>query len=137
MKTGLAHVCIETKDLDATEQFYQVLGLKRQFEFRNLQQELVGFYLAFPNGTYIEVIKNRNAGGEGIIKHFAMQVDDVEQAHKRLSDAGYTVSDKEYAGDSNWMITTNDPNGIFIELQQYTEQSMQFVGGCCEVDYQP
>lgn len=137
MKTGLAHVCIETKDLDTTEQFYAVLGLKRQFEFRNLQKQLVGFYLAFPNGTYLEVIKSTNAGGEGVIKHFAIEVDDVEQAYQRLSDAGFAVTSKEYASDKNWMITTRDPNGIFIELQQYTEKSMQYVGGCCEVDYQP
>jgi hypothetical protein len=35
------------------------------------------------------------------------------------------------------MITCHDPNGIFIELQQYTDKSMQLVGGVCEVDYQP
>ena len=35
MKTGLAHVCIESRDLEATEKFYRVLGLERQFEFRN------------------------------------------------------------------------------------------------------
>ena len=75
MKTGLAHVCIESKDLEATEQFYRVLGLNRQFEFRNKQNELVGFYLAFGNGTYIEVIKNNNVRGEGVVRHFAMEVD--------------------------------------------------------------
>jgi hypothetical protein len=35
------------------------------------------------------------------------------------------------------MVTCTDPNGIFIELQQYTPRSMQLVGGICEVDYQP
>jgi hypothetical protein len=35
------------------------------------------------------------------------------------------------------MITCRDPNGIFIELQQYIDKSMQLVGGICEVDYEP
>jgi len=137
MNTGLAHVCIETRDLEATEKFYRVLGLDRQFDFRNKHDELVGFYLAFGNGTFIEVIKNTKAGGEGIIKHFAMEVDDVDNAYDNLEKCGYPVSEKELAGDHNWMITCHDPNGIFIELQQYTEKSMQFVGGVCRVDYEP
>ena len=137
MITGLAHVCIESRDLEATEIFYRVLGLERQFDFRNKNNELVGFYLAFANRTFIEVIKNTKAGGDGIIRHFAMEVDDVNEAYSKLSDAGYAVTEKELAGDRNWMITCHDPNGIFIELQQYTAESMQLVGGICEVDYEP
>lgn len=137
MITGLAHVCIESRDLEATEAFYRVLGLRRQFEFRNLQNELVGYYLAFGNRTFIEVIKNTKAGGDGIVKHFAIEVEDVDKAHNALQKGGYAVTEKEMAGDNNWMITCHDPNGIFIELQQYTDKSMQLVGGTCEVDYVP
>lgn len=137
MNTGLAHVCIESPDLEATEVFYRVLGLERKFDFRNKANELVGFYLAFANRTFIEVIKNNQAGGDGIIKHFAMEVDNVDEAYEKLLAAGYKATKKELASDHNWMITCHDPNGIFIELQQYTEKSMQLVGGVCEVDYEP
>ena len=89
MKTGLAHVCIEVRDLEATEAFYNVLGLRRQFEFRNLQGELVGFYLAFPNRTYIEVIKVPTAGGEGNIRHFAIEVDDVDGLYQGLKGVAW------------------------------------------------
>ena len=37
MLVRLAHVCIETTDLEATERFYTHLGARRRFEFRNLQ----------------------------------------------------------------------------------------------------
>ena len=137
MAVKLAHVCIETTDLEKTESFYQLLGLKRQFEFRNKQQQLVGFYLAFDNETFIEVIKVSEAAGPGIIRHFAIEVDDIDDIHQRLKKAGVDVSAKEFAGDRQWMTTCNDPNGIFIEFQQYTDESMQRVGGVCAVDYQP
>ena len=137
MRVGLAHVCIESRDLDATEEFYGVLGLERRFDFRNRQGEVVGYYLAFDNDTFIEVIKKRSAGGDGVIRHFAIEVDDVDEAYDRLVNAGFAVTQKEYAGDRNWMITCRDPNGIFIELQQYTEDSMQRIGGICSVDYDP
>lgn len=137
MNSGLAHVCIESRDLLATEAFYRVLGLQRRFEFRNKQDQLVGFYLAFGNGTFIEVIKSRAAGGEGVVKHFAIEVDDVDAAYEKLIAAGHDATPKTRAGDRNWMITCRDPNGVFIEIQQYTDESMQRVGGVCTVDYQP
>jgi glyoxylase I family protein len=137
MLTKLAHVCIETTDLERTEAFYRVLGLERRFEFRNLQGELVGFYLAFGNRTFIEVIKTGKSKPEGVIQHFAIEVADIDEAFSSLKENGIEVTEKELAKDHLWMITVTDPNGIFIELQQYTPDSMQLVGGVCEVDYQP
>ena len=137
MQTKLAHVCIESHDLDATEAFYRVLGLERRFIFNNLQGELVGFYLAFGNNTYIEVIKTSKPKAAGIIKHLAIEVDDIDATYSQLKKHGIDATEKELAKDHQWMVTCTDPNGIFIELQQYTPQSMQLVGGICEVDYRP
>ena len=137
MRTKLAHVCIESSDLRGTEAFYRILGLERRFEFRNLQGELVGFYLAFGDRTFIEVIKTSQPRQEGIIRHFAIEVEDIDEVYSQLQKHDIRVTEKERAKDHLWMITCHDPNGIFIELQQYTAQSMQLVGGVCEVDYQP
>lgn len=111
--------------------------MRRRFEFRNKNDELVGFYLAFDNETFIEVIKVQRPAADGKVRHFAIEVDNVDDAYAALSAGGVAVTEKEYAGDRQWMITCHDPNGIFIELQQYTDESMQLVGGTCEVDYQP
>ena len=86
MKTNLAHVCIETSDLDRTEAFYRVLGLKRQFDFNNLQGELVAFYLGFGNETFVEVIKVAEPKPPGLIRHFAIEVDDIDEARATLLD---------------------------------------------------
>ena len=133
----LAHVCIETDDLEKTEAFYAAIGLTRRFDFNNRQGELVGFYLAFDDNSYIEVIKTSAPKSDGIVRHFAIEVDDVDEMRGRLESAGVEVTDKEFCIDHNWMITCKDPNGIFIEFQQYSADSLQLNGGSCEVDYTP
>lgn len=133
----LAHVCIETDDLEKTESFYSVFGLQRQFEFRNHDDLLVGFYLAFDNESFIEVVLNRTPPSEGIIKHFAIETDDIDAARAAAVEAGIEVSEKTFSGDRLWMFSCHDPNGIFIEVMQYTDESMQRIGGTCLVDYNP
>jgi catechol 2,3-dioxygenase-like lactoylglutathione lyase family enzyme len=133
----LAHVCIESADLDATERFYACLGLKRQFEFRNPQGLLVGFYLKFDDTTFVEVIAVQRVREEGGVRHFAMETGDVDALCRALRAGGFEVSEPHQAGDHNRMATCRDPNGIFIELQQYGAASMQLHGGVCEVNYVP
>ena len=135
--TKLAHVCIHTDDLDKTEAFYRLLGLERQFDFRNLEDELVAFYLSFDDQTYIEVIKAHDAGANGALAHFAIEVDDLDSTCAVLAENGIKVSEKKLGIDRTWIASCNDPNGVFIELQQYTDDSMQLVGGTCQVDYSP
>ncbi|GJL93717.1 MAG: hypothetical protein DHS20C05_01220 [Hyphococcus sp.] len=133
----LAHVCIETDDLDKTEAFYNKLGLKKQFEFRNNDDELIGMYLAFSDNTFLEVIKVLKPREEGAVRHFAIEVDDIEETHTQLSKKGVDVSEKKLGVDKTWMITTRDPNNIFIEFHQYTNDSLQQNGGQCLIDYTP
>lgn len=48
---------------------------------------------------------------------------------------GVTISDKKLGIDSTWQAWTADPNGVKLELFEYTERSAQFVGGDVEVDW--
>lgn len=138
MVIRLAHVCIETTDLEGTERFYELLGARRQFEFRNFQDELIGMYLSFSEDTFIEVVKiaSVNASG-GALVHFALEVEELDVLVARLTAAGVTMSEKELGVDHTWMATCRDPNGIFIELHQYTQRSLQKTGGMCRIDYTP
>ena len=137
MAVKLAHVCIETTNLEETENFYSLLGARRQFEFRNKSSALVGMYMAFDDNSFIEVIKVSETRGEGVVRHFALEVDDVSRIHQVLKEHDIEVTDAVLEGDQTLMVTFSDPNGIFIECQQYTPRSMQLVGGVCEVDYEP
>ena len=133
----LAHVCIESADLDATERFYECLGLHRQFEFRNPAGLLIGYYLKFDDATFLEVIRVESVRDEGAVRHFAIESDDIELLRQRLLAAGFAASDKRLGGDATWMVTCRDPNGVFIELHEYGERSMQHHGGVCVIDYAP
>jgi len=133
----LAHVCIESADLEATERYYACLGLRRQFEFRNLAGLLIGYYLRFDDQTFLEVIRVESVRAEGAVRHFAIESDDIEALRGKLIAAGFTASDKRLGEDHTWMVTSRDPNGVFIELHQYDERSMQRHGGVCLIDYVP
>jgi glyoxylase I family protein len=137
MIVRLAHVCIEATDLESTEAFYQALGAERRFEFRNLQHELIGMYMYFGGDSFIEIVKVATPRPNGRVAHFALQVEDIHQAHQQLRDAGIEVSAVELGGDETLMVTCHDPNDVFIELHQYTERSMQYHGGTCSIDYKP
>ncbi len=137
MITRLAHVCIETCDLDATEAFYVGLGAEQRFEFRNLQEQLIGMYLYFGEDSYIELVKISGGKPEGSIAHFALEVNDIDHARDRLLNMGIPVTDKALGGDNTWMVSCHDPNGVYIELHQYTPDSMQHQGGTCYIDYTP
>jgi catechol 2,3-dioxygenase-like lactoylglutathione lyase family enzyme len=133
----LAHVCIESADLQATEAFYACLGLQRQFEFRNLAGLLIGYYLKFDDETFLEVIRVERVRDEGAVRHFAIESDDVEELRRKLIDAGFDATGKRLGEDHTWMVTCRDPNGIFIELHEYGARSMQRHGGICLIDYVP
>lgn len=133
----LAHVCIESADLDATDRFYARLGMSRQFDFRNLQGEPIGYYLRFDDNSFIEVVRVSAVKPEGRVMHFAIETDDIDGLRHRLLADGYAVSEKTLGGDQTWVVTCRDPSGILIELQQYGENSMQFRGGTCLIDYKP
>lgn len=135
--TRLAHVCIESADLDATERFYNVLGATRRFEFRNPRGLLIGYYLQFDNRTFLEVIRVEAVRAEGAVRHFAIECDDVAAVREALLAAGFTASDKRLGGDHTWMVTCTDPNGVCLELHEYGPASMQQHGGTCVIDYNP
>lgn len=133
----LAHVCIESSDLEATERYYGCLGIRRQFEFRNPRGLLIGYYLKFDDRTFIEVIRVESVRSEGAVRHFAVECEDVEAVRGKLLAAGFEASDRRLGEDHTWMVTSRDPNGVFIEFQQYAADSLQLRGGTCLIDYVP
>ena len=135
MIKGIAHICIKALDLEATQRYYcEGLGLEKGFDFiRN--GEPVGFYLKAGNGNYLEFFKS-DAGdnSEFPIAHLCLDVDSIDETAKRLTGAGYAIDEKKMGADHSWQAWTADPNGVRIELHEYTPESCQYSGKNCILD---
>jgi len=53
----------------------------------------------------------------------------MDAAVAHIRKMGVPITDKKLGVDETWQAWTADPNGIKIELFQYTPKSAQFVGG--------
>jgi lactoylglutathione lyase/glyoxylase I family protein len=137
MIKGIAHVCIVTNDLAATERFYcSGLGFKKAFDFVKAG-EITGFYLRVTKGSFIEIFRKDKIDREalGPMGHICFEVDDLDDTSRRLESHGYKVTKKSLGADQSWQMWTTDPSGVQIEFHQYTPESTQFTGKDCIVTW--
>ena len=89
----LAHICIFSKDLNRSLDFYcGTLGLRRHFDFIK-DGELFGFYLQIDANHFIEIFKagpTEAAGGQRI-HHLCLEVDDLDAMREALIQRGVEV----------------------------------------------
>ena len=136
MTLKLAHVCLDSPDLNRTREFYcDILGLRKKFDFiRN--GELFGFYLELADETFIEVFKGEVATAEGHpLRHFCLETDDIDEVARRLREGGYAPTEKKLGADQSWQIWVESPEGLRFEFHQYTGESSQRTGRDCVVDW--
>lgn len=137
MVKQLAHICIMSRDLAATQRFYcDLLGLERTFDFYK-DGTLIGFYLGLGSRTFIEVFHNAQAttGATLLIDHLCLEVVDMDATIAHIRAQGYEISDKSFGCDNTWQSWITDPGGVRIELFEYTDASSQFSGNDCLVDW--
>ena len=132
----LAHLCIHSKDLEKTKVFYcDILGLEQKFKFYK-ENKLFGFYINFGKNTFLEVFYDPNVSVQkSIIQHFCLEVANLDNTITQLNENGYDTSKKQLGVDNSWQTWVTDPNGILIELHEYTDKSSQFTGADCEVNW--
>jgi catechol 2,3-dioxygenase-like lactoylglutathione lyase family enzyme len=133
----LAHICIFSKDLNRSLDFYcGALGLRRHFDFMK-NGELFGFYLQIDANHFIEIFKAgpvEAAGGQRI-HHFCLEVDDLDAMRAALTRHGVEATPKKKGCDGTWQFWCKDPDGTDVEFQQYTAPSSQFTRKPCIVDW--
>jgi lactoylglutathione lyase/glyoxylase I family protein len=135
----LAHVCLLSRDLEKTLDFYcGTLGLRRKFDFlRN--DKLIGFYLEVGPQNFIEVFADKSdpiANPQGArIMHFCLEVEDIDALRERLIAKGIEVTEKKKGCDESWQIWCKDPDGTSIEFHMYTPESSQITGANCIVTW--
>jgi len=136
---SLAHVCLKTKDLDATADFYcGALGMKRMFNFTR-KGKLIGYYLKAGNTTFVEAFLD----GEPlpidrqrmVLSHFCLETDDLKGLHASLVARGLKPGNIVMGADQAYQFWMDDPNGLALEFQEYNENSSQLTGESVEVNW--
>lgn len=133
----LAHVCIGADDLAETEKFYcETLGMEKVFDFVK-NDAPYGFYASAGETTYIEVFMQTETANldRPIMKHFCLEVEDLDAVIDTLTSRGVEVTPKKQGGDQSIQAWITDPSGVRIELMQYTDNSSQFTGQTVIVDW--
>ncbi len=137
MIKALAHLCIHSKDLNRSLDFYcGTLGLKRHFDFFK-KGELFGFYIQVASGQFIEIFRAdpKSEIKSQRIHHFCLEVDDLDTLRAALVKRGVEVTQKKKGCDETWQFWCKDPDGTDVEFQQYTPKSSQFTKKDCIVDW--
>jgi len=127
----LAHVCIFAHDLEATRDFYRgVLGMDTRFNFLR-DGRIFGFYLDCGGRSNVEVFEKTGTSFSEAnqINHFCLEVEDIDAAIAHIRSKGVDVTPKKLACDDTFQAWIADPNGVKIELFEYTAKSAQFAGG--------
>jgi len=87
--TGLAHIGVFCKDIDKSIAFYKNLG------FTVDKEENVGIRLAFlsAGNCLVELVEQKDAAPRtaGIVDHFAMVVDSIDEAIKNAHSHGIEI----------------------------------------------
>lgn len=120
--TGIQHVEIPTKDMDATKKFYEDLGFEAAFETVNDEARVC--FLKMYN-LVMEVYESEDAAGKiGAIEHVAIDVTDIEQVYKEICDKNMNTLQDEIHFLPFWdngvrFFTIKGPNEEKIEFSQF------------------
>ncbi len=90
---GFHHVCMKTRDWDATMRFYKdTLGCTEKVAWRTAPQRAV--MLDAGDGNYIEVFEDipATAAPVGPINHFALRTTRLDEVAARIRAAGYKIT---------------------------------------------
>lgn len=120
--TGIQHVGIPTKDMEATKEFYQNLGFEPAFETVNEGAKVC--FLKMQN-LVMEVYESDEATGRiGAIDHVAIDVKDIEQVYKDICSKDMNTLQDEIHFLPFWdngvrFFTIKGPNEEKIEFSQF------------------
>lgn len=119
---GLGHIAVCTADMDKSIAFYELIGGKLlQRAPACPPEQACELALVELTGFIVELIAS-DPGGEGVIPHLAIYVDDVDKAAADLRSLGVdtfmtaekAVLPNTFGGLENWFFT--GPSGEQIEL---------------------
>ena len=130
---GLVHPGIAVTDLDRALHFYiDQLGFKEAFRLNKADGKPLLLYLQISDDTFVELFPNvtRAAPQSPMIFHFGLVVKNLQQTLHALEARGYPMPADAYeqaaklAIDGTNYFNIKDPDGNFIELSQFNQESL-------------
>jgi glyoxylase I family protein len=126
------HVAISVRDLDATAEFYGVLGFRMRLKWKDRDGSLTIAHFATPDGYFLEAFafaENASqppldlAMGNDLpsvgVKHFSFAVDDLHATHAELLERGIDSASEIGRGRTEMdFFFVRDPDGMWIEITQ-------------------
>ncbi len=133
---SIAHICILSKDLEATRHFYcDLLGFEKVFDFTK-EGKISGFYFDAGNKTFVEVFENKGTGKAiSSILHICFETDDIKGLKKNLDAQKVKTTQIKLGVDNSYQFWVKDPDGIDIEFLEYTKKSSQFTKQSAEMNW--
>lgn len=116
----LDHVNIETEDVDRSARFYEaVLGMKsgarpdfpRPGHWMYLNGRPV-IHIITPDPDNAMLTGSKDAA----ISHFALEIDDYDQARAHLDESGVSYQEALVPGTPMRQLFLADPDGVLVEL---------------------
>lgn len=90
---GLQHVGIPTNDPEKTEEFYKKIGFQTLLSTKNPDNNKKVIFLGC-GALILEIYEEDNIKKEaGAIDHIALEVRDIEQARKEISEKGLNATE--------------------------------------------
>jgi catechol 2,3-dioxygenase-like lactoylglutathione lyase family enzyme len=122
---GFAHVASRVADLDKTQLFYEsVLGYQEPFSLNDGTGKATTAFVKVNDLQYVELFQG-DAQTQGQLDHFALYTDDLTAMRAHLQSLGmYIVKDTHKGRIGNPFLTIRDPDGHFIEILQYSANSL-------------
>ena len=114
------HTMVRVRDLDATINFFHVLGLDELRRFDSEEGRFTLVFLAAPGDEDAQVELTYNWDPEELnggrnFGHLAYAVDDIYALCQKLMDAGITINRPPHDGR---MAFVRSPDGVSVELLQ-------------------
>ena len=108
-----AHICIHTKNLKKTEEFYcNILKFPKKYNF-NKDGSLFGFYIDTGNNNFLEFFLDEEVkANQSHLRHLCFEVENIDNVIDELKLNGVEVSPKALGTDNSWQCWITDPNGI-------------------------
>lgn len=114
-KSGMQHVTIHSKDMEASVKFYtEVVGLSVRNKIENGPMKIT-FLTSYSNDTAIEIIGDAEGSFEGKGISVGFKADDVDKKRSELEEKGLNPSPMVVHGPAKFFFV-KDPNGFTIQF---------------------